>query len=493
MKKINEEPVMNKQKILSRFSWVLVILAVCLCYMCSRATGLYQHHMRIRGIMLTGLACCCLYIVIRKPNEQKICALIIVMGMIMRIGYMLYTGCNERQHDMGVIAQDGSGHAAYLLTLIKEGHLPDVNNGQMYQQPLFYILGAGISKLINGILRSGEDYFLVDAVKTVSCSASCIILLISRKIGTMCRLDKKGLRYALTVIAFLPAFYHTAGMVSPDALTGMFMLLAFMLTLQWMENSSWKNTVLLAFTYGFAIMTKISCGVIALITAVLFIWKFISEIKNKKKIWLSLMVKYAVFGMIALPLGLLYSVRNYVMFGQSLSYVLPIGVDSWLYRGDHTIAERYFLVPLADFFKSPYVDLQVDYNAPAYYIKSAFFNEFQYPVPEWLPEVLLICGLVCALASITAWIWYMVKCKKKDFNSNVIAFSCVWYYVFMWYFYLKYPHVCSMDFRYMLFLVIPFAILLGKYIQFHDKAAGWIKTGIYGLAVFSCGMYICWI
>ena len=118
--KINEEAAMNKQKVFSRFTWVAVILAVCLCYMCSRATGLYQHHMRIRGIMLTGLACCCLYIVIRKPNEQKICTLIIVMGMIMRIGYMLYTGCNERQHDMGGIAQNGSGHAAYLLTLIKE-------------------------------------------------------------------------------------------------------------------------------------------------------------------------------------------------------------------------------------------------------------------------------------------------------------------------------------------------------------------------------------
>ena len=120
-----------------------------------------------------------------------------------------------------------------------------------------------------------------------------------------------------------------------------------------------------------------------------------------------------VFGIISLPLGLAYSVRNYIRFGQSLNYVLPIGVDSWLYRGNHTIAERYFLVPLADFFKSPYVDLQVDYNAPAYYIKSAFFNEFQYPVPEWLPGVLLICGLACALASIIAWIWYMVKCKKK--------------------------------------------------------------------------------
>ena len=80
-----------------------------------------------------------------------------------------------------------------------------------------------------------------------------------------------------------------------------------------------------------------------------------------------------VFGIIALPLGLLYSVRNYVMFGQSLNYVLPIGVDSWLYRGDHTIAERYFLVPLADFFKSPYVDLQVDYNAPAYLYQISIF------------------------------------------------------------------------------------------------------------------------
>ena len=57
-------------------------------------------------------------------------------------------------------------------------------------------------------------------------------------------------------------------------------------------------------------------------------------------------------------------------------------------------------------------------------------------------------------------------------------------------FYLQYPFACSMDFRYMLFLVIPLSILLGKYIQYHEKTAAWIRTGLWGLAVSSCVMYV---
>ena len=53
---------------------------------------------------------------------------IIAMGIIMRIGHMLYTPYSLRGHDIGLGA---NGHADYILTLM-QGNLPDSNSYQYY-------------------------------------------------------------------------------------------------------------------------------------------------------------------------------------------------------------------------------------------------------------------------------------------------------------------------------------------------------------------------
>ena len=480
---------MKEQNTIRWMTGIDVVLAVCLAYTVSRLTGLYEHPVMIQIGMVAGLLGCCLYIWRKKPDEKKICTILIIMGIIMRIGYMLYTGCEERQHDLWELDKNSYGHAAYLLTLIEDGHLPETNQVQMYQQPMFYFLGAGISKVINWICRSDEAYFLVDTAKTVSCVASCICLLLCRRIGNLCGLMEKEMKYALMLTAFLPAFYIAGGTIAPDALAAMFMLLAFALTLQWMNDPGWINTILLAVVYGLGVLTKISCGVVALMTAAIFVWKLISQLKKGIKTVWPLMGKYLVFGLIALPLGLWYSVRNYLLFGQPLNYVLPLGEDSWLYRGNCSVVERLFLVQISNFFRSPYVDLNTDYNAPAYYLKSSLFNEFRYDVPGWIPVLLLLCAFLCAVACLVALIWQIMR-NRGDFLCNIIAGMSVLYYASILFFYLQYPYTCSMDFRYILFLVIPFSVLLGKYIQYHEKKAAWIRTGLWGLAVSSCLMYV---
>ena len=161
---------MKKQNTICWMAGIDVTLAVCFIYIVSRLTDLYEHPIIIQIAMAAALLGCCLYIWRKKTDEKKICTILIIMGIVMRIGYMLYTGCEERQHDLWDLDKSGYGHAAYLLTLIEDRHLPETNQVQMYQQPMFYFLGAGISGFINWILGSKEAYFLVDAAKTVSCA-----------------------------------------------------------------------------------------------------------------------------------------------------------------------------------------------------------------------------------------------------------------------------------------------------------------------------------
>ena len=77
----------------------------------------------------------------------------------------------------------------------------------------------------------------------------------------------------------------------------------------------------MAVIYGLGVMTKVSVGVIALFTAVVFVIMLVKTVKTDAKQWKMLMLRYIVFGLISLPLGLWYSVRNYRMFGQPLGYV----------------------------------------------------------------------------------------------------------------------------------------------------------------------------
>ena len=421
-----------------------------------------------------------------KTDEEELCQAIILAGLVLRIGYMLYTGCEVRSHDLWEIDRNAYGHAAYLLTLMQERHLPTTNLVQLYQQPFFYMAGSVFSGIINGLLGNREAYALVDATKTVSCAASGISLVLAHQIFKECGLSGKGKRLALMITAFLPAYYLTGGRVNPDALATMFMLAAFLYTLRWMKKPDWKNTVILALIYGCGMMTKISVGVIALFTAALFLKKLFQE-RRKGKAG-KLLLKYMVFGCISLPLGLWFSIRNYILFGQPLNYVLPIGDESILYRGNQSLFGRFLGIDAASLLKTPYVNLTEDYNLPVYCLKSALFGEFTWKLPGWVPVSLLFFAFVISICCCTALGWQILR-NRKDYGGNLAAGMSLLYYGSIMVFYRKYPFVCSMDFRYMIFISVPLGILLGKYVNSHKRHNEWIAPCIYGFALFSCLMF----
>ena len=140
------------------------------------------------------------------------------------------------------------------------------------------------------------------------------------KILKKAEVSRRAMLSVTAFLAFCPAFYLTGGSVAPDALTAFFIVFAFYYTLLWEENHSWKNTLLLAAGYGMGMMTKISCGTIALLTAAVFIHTLWRETEKPGQ----LIRKYLVFAGISAPMGLWYSLRNLKKFGQSLNYVLEV-------------------------------------------------------------------------------------------------------------------------------------------------------------------------
>lgn len=74
-----------------------------------------------------------------------------------------------------------------------------------------------------------------------------------------------------------------------------------------------------------------------------------------------------------------------------------------------------------------------------------------------------------------------------------MAAMCVLFIISSFIFCIKYPHVCSVDFRYSVFLVIPFSVITARYIMKMRKEA--VKLFLLSCtAVFSfsgCVMYLC--
>ncbi|MDD3253617.1 MAG: glycosyltransferase family 39 protein [Lachnospiraceae bacterium] len=472
---------------------IALVIGITLLYMLSRKLKLYQHPVWIQGGMLVfGIALIQYHMFMyhqKKWSLELLYKSIILFGFAMRIGYMLYTGCEVREHDLRDLTSNGGGHAGYILTLIETGKLPNSNDLQYYQQPLFYILGSYASRIINSALRCTEPYFLVDAAKVVSCCFSCFTLLAAGKLGEILKLDKTAKVISIALIAFLPGFYLTGGSVVGDAQTAFFMTAAFLYTCRWHEKQSWKNILVLAVIYGLGMMTKISCGIMAIFTAGVFALVLWNHRKSHELG--AIFGKYLAFGCISFPLGLWYSLRNYRLFGQTLGYVLRISEESKIYTGDHSLVQRFILPDIPNLLHSPYGDAWSDYNLPVYLIKSSLFGEFSYEISDWIPVILMLSGLILSVIVVISII-HQLRRRKTDVYGTfaAIAFGIVLSSTV--YFYYQYPFGCSMDFRYVLVLGVLGALLVGK--EFAAEKREWMRrvivaeTMIY--SVFSCLMFL---
>lgn len=444
----------------------------------------------IMAALLIMIAGCNVYLYkTKKLSYDKVISSVILAGFVMRIGYMLYTPCNVRSHDLWEFNTEGYGHAGYILCLIQDKMLPQNNIRQYYQQPFFYIASSLVSRLIHSITGSDDPYALVDAAKTVSCAASCMTLLLAEKLCSMFGLEKREKLVTIVIAAFHPAFYLSSR-VTPDMLVTFLMTVALIYTFKWYDSPDWKNTLILAVTYGLAVMTKLSAGVVALFTAAVFIVKLIQLIKEKK--FGHLIPKFIVFGIISLPIGLWYSVRNYIKFGQEIGFVLKAGgEDSRLYVGNRSLFQRFVVPDFKNLLSTPYADPGDDYNLLVYSLKTSLFGEFTHSVPAFVPVLLMYSALIlCVISLIGAA--SAVKHIKEDKKTAVLAGVCALFMISIISFNIKFPHACSMDYRYMTFVTIPFAVLISKFLMRTENKK--FRALLYSsLAVYSCASCLMYI
>lgn len=402
-------------------------------------------------IVATNLAIVKGYEKEKKINYQKILLAITIIGIVLRTVYILYTPITERQHDI----EENVGHLAYIETIYETGKLPTHNKWQFYHQPLHHIIAAGwlkINEFCGVDLETSEE-----GIQILTAIYSGMIILITYSILEELNIKNCYKILAILVIAIHPTFIILSGSINNDILLIMLTSLVLLYLIKWNKNTSIKNTIILAILTALVALTKISGTIVAIPILYVFINKLIKDFYKEKdvKIIKKYIFKFMIFGIISLGLGLSYSIRNKILFNQSIFYVPVPGLA--LYCGDNSLINR--LNIFSDEWKNIYCNPFEDSNIIIYLIKSSLFGE--YSIKGNTGKIVSILMIIFNIAIILITLISIIKVIKDKRQEDSISFNMLLIFyiteiVMYMYGNITMPYGCTMDFRY----IVP-TILIG--------------------------------
>ncbi len=472
---------------------ILIVLSVAAAFYLFHCT--FQDHSIAIVIMNAGLGITTalfLYFAITGTlTMNKIILLLFLVGFVIRLSYVIAMPTSMIQHDVYSITKR-SGHAGYMRYLYDYGHLTkyDVRRtDQFYHPPLHHIIAALWMRLQTWLGVDIKDAFENVQLLTLFYSSACMIL--SYKIFKRVGLKHSGLIVSTAVIAFCPTFYFLSGSVNNDILSIAFILGAILNTLYWYRSRKVRHIIAVALCVGLGMFTKLSVWMVAPAIAFVFLYAFFSDIRHFKKY----LAQFGAFLGICAPIGLFWSVRNLIRFGVPLTYVPKLSETSSQYVGDIPLTTRFFdfsffqFEDVADQF-TMYGGKYNEFNPLVGFFKTSAFDEGiatrHFPAIQGYNYFLFWAVVAAGILGFIAMIYLFVK--KNVIDRNIKIFIGLLYFVFFGcylYFCVDFPHVCTMNVRYGVPLIVIGALSLGFLAwqmlsgkQLWKKIVGWGTCGV---------------
>ena len=419
----------------------------------------------------------------KKISIRHVLLIILLIGLILRIYYVLCTPYNVRQHDFYELGD--KGHYEYIYKIFTDWQLPDNFGNQFYHPPLHHFLAAcmlKISQIIGfGLERSYEGLQLLTAFY------SFVIMVVACKIFYEIGLKGRALLLAAGIMAVHPTFLILGGSLNNDVLSIMFIVIALLYCIKWYKNPNFKNIIPIALSIGLGMMTKLSVGTIALIVGPVFLIKWLSQPKFYKQG--RFYAQFAVFAVICFPLALWHPIYNYIRLEQPIGYVPLVGLPNL--TESHSLLERFFFIDFKELTSNTYCLPWENYNLPAYTIKCSMFGEFSFSDEfNFQAGLLLLFNIIVIIASLAAMIYVLIKDKDKNrrfFNWMMFAMWVIQILSFV-YFNIKYPFGCTMDFRYIVPTLLSGAYFLARGLQLCN--GGRVKQFIRNFVLSSTMLFI---
>ena len=402
-----------------------------------------------------------------KINYKNIILIIMIVGILTRAMYIIYTPITERQHD--VYGINDQGHLGYIYTIYQTGKLPETNSIQFYHPPLFHSIAAGWLK-VNDIFSVSLDKS-IEGIQIITAIFSSLIMLVAYRIVEEIEIKNIYKIFIIAVMAFHPTFIILAGSINNDILMILLSFYIILYLIKWNDNPNIKNTIILAVITGCSVMTKISGAIMAVPIMYTFIKKIIEIHRTENNKILLLFGKFMLFGIISLPLGLWHPIRNLILFNQPLGGVLLPG--DGLYVGQYSTVQRFLSISFKELFGQVYCVIPDNHNVFAYIVKCSILGEFTYNNNINIYVTFLkFVNLLIILAIVLCTFILIGKYKRKDKNSFIIMILLITFFTNMISYYnfnVQYPYICTMDFRYIVPTIftgiVTVCMVLNEYIK----------------------------
>lgn len=407
-----------------------------------------------------------------KLTNEKLCGLLLIAGLVLRLCYITYTDENTRQHDVGQFYENNNYHSGYILYLMKQHHLPDFDprdRWQFYHPPLYHTICAIILTIVD---KLGFDHAQEGprVLQFFTVAYSTLFSVFAYKSFKKLGIKDNGLVLATAIAAFHPTLIILSGSINNDILAALFQMLALYFTLCWARERKWYQILLIALSVGFGMMTKLTVGLLAPAIAAVFLTVLI---KQRRK-WKSLVPQFFLFGFVCIPIGMFWPVRNLIKFGMPLTYIARVSEDSGQYID---IAPFKRLTDWSLYqFASPFTQWKWhdrpynEFNPIIALLKNAMFDEetfFKKSITlQSFCTTLFFAGSIVAVLSVVAVARLWKKREKLPLEDKLlltITFAVIFgnYISFC----LGFPQVCTQNMRYCVPLIFAGGASLGLMIN----------------------------
>lgn len=444
----------------------------------------------------------------KSIREKSYVYMVLAAGALLRLFYILFSTIYDRQYDIGEIDLDAGhtvsgGHLAYIQFIYHNG-MPDFDPTTVYQfhhPPLHHFICAAWMKFCSLFIHNTD--VLEESIQIIPFVCSLLTLWVMYKVVCQFDLEEKTKCAVMAVFAFHPSLIMFSGSVNNDSMALLFTVLIVYFTMQWSRKQSLGSIVLLALSIGFGMLVKQNVAEMAFPVAAVFVYILVKNFADKaaRK---RLFAQFAVFGLVSIPVGMSFYVRNLVKFNMSMFWVYEIGEDSWQYTGNIPVINRFLWpVPAEMVDNLLHFKLGCGYNVWMQIIRTSVLGEWNMAdvgkMIKLLAVFLMLVGAVLAFMALCAFIKvFIADGKQKKIDTAYILLFTMGYFVNMicyLMFAYNYPQECSMNFRYITITILFPAIALGMWMQ--GCNCKWLKK-VVGLTIgtFSlCSVFMvgCWL
>ncbi|MBQ3969919.1 MAG: glycosyltransferase family 39 protein, partial [Clostridia bacterium] len=268
------------------------------------------------------------------------------------------------------------------------------------------------------------------------------------------------------IVTFHPTLIIMSGSLNNDMLSSLFGMLSLYFTSKWARERKWSSIILTAFSIGLGMFTKLSVGLLAPGVAAVFLYILIKFRKEYKK----LIPQFFVFGLICVPIGMFWSIRNLIKFDVPINYVPLLSKDSGQYIDKPPMERLLNWKPFQ--FMSPFTQWEWsgasynEFNPVIALWKNAMFDEqtfFKKSITlQSFCTALFVCGIILSLLSVAGFVLMWIKNKNVKLHDKILL-TGVALVVFGNYinFCIHFPHVCTENMRYCVPLIFVGAAVIG--------------------------------